>query len=374
MEHQSKENLQHKLFISQGTIGGFVVFAIVLTIFIFLEVTFTNPFSSRLTSALLGITIIIFLLGVIIDQLKYRNFRFWALGALVSFLGVLTLFSPVVLYGLGSDDHLIWFFLIGVGIVLVLFGYTIEAYELNNKVAKILINLWENIKNYEWRKVPGKIASLISILIIGTLSYIGLGFKKFRFVIRNSLIAIGSFLNNSIKGLVRLILAIPGYTKKFIIFSYENNYFLIIPLLLLAVVQLVQGNVVFESLTFVILFLLFSFLIIMLLLHGNEELSQRYLQRIRDRSWETLQTISIRIQKTTSSFGRYKCQKCHAPLKLGQETCENCNNQVKHCSICKLPIKEGQEVSTCPHCQYPAHTNHWSQWIRMRDTCPVCNN
>ena len=96
MEQQTKKTLKNKLFISFGTIGGFVIFAVVLTIFIFLEVTAINPFTSRMTSALLGLTIILFLLGVIIDQLKYRNFRFWALGALVSFTGVVFLFSPVL--------------------------------------------------------------------------------------------------------------------------------------------------------------------------------------------------------------------------------------------------------------------------------------
>ena len=90
------------------------------------------------------------------------------------------------------------------------------------------------------------------------------------------------------------------------------------------------------------------------------------------RSWETLQGLSIRIQRTASSVGRYKCTNCNAPVKLGQEKCENCSQEIKQCSICKLPIKKDQEVSTCEHCLYPPHKNQWDQWVTMKHPCPVC--
>ena len=366
----SKEDNKNKLFISYGTITGFVIFALIMTIFIFLEVSNANPFNDRITSAFLGITIIVFLFGIILDQLKYRDFRFWALGAIVSFLGVLVLFSPVVFYGLGNDDVTLWLVAILLGLILVVFGYSIEAYELNNKVAKVLINLWENIKNFQWNKIPGKIVSLFSIIISGILSYIIIGFKRFKFVIKTTISSLTRFITLTLKSLVKLILSLPRYFKKFIIFCYEYNYWLLIPLSVFSLIKIF--NLPFPNIFVFILITLILLLFILAALNSNEELTRRYLRIIRNRTWESLQYVSITLQKATSSIGRYKCQNCHAPLKLGQEICENCSSEIKHCSICKLPIKSEQNVSTCSHCLYPAHTNHWNQWISMNNHCPIC--
>lgn len=371
-ELNDKEILRNKLFISYGTIIGFVVFALVITIFIILEVSYSNPFSERVTSALLGITIIVFLFGIIIDQLKSRDFRFWALGAIVSFVGVLFLFSPIVFYGLGNNDGVLWIASIIAGIVLILFGYSIEAYELNNKVAKVLINLWESIKNFEWKKIPGRIVKLFSTILAGIGYYIILGFKRFKYVLKRSFQGVASFISTSIRQVVKLIVSLPHYFKKFIIFCYEYNYFVLIGLFAIAIFNLV--DLPFPTILLFILGFLTLLLVLMALFQSNEELTERYLRVIRDRSWEAVQSISIRIQKTTSSIGRYRCQNCKSPLKLGQEHCENCSQEVKHCSICKLPIKKDQEVTICESCQYPAHTNHWNQWIGMNKHCPICQH
>ena len=370
MGEQPKDTLRNKLFISYGTIIGFIIFALVISIFIILEVTLANPFSTRLTSAFLGLTIIIFLLGVIVDQLKFRYFRFWALGAIVSFSGVLLLFSPIIFYGFDNNDVVLWVFLIIVGILLIIFGYTIEAYELNNKVAKILINLWENIRNFQWKKIPKRLLSLIGLLLIGIISYIALGFRKFRYVLKKAFSSLFSFMLKSFNGIIKLLIALPGYFKKFLIFCYEYNYWLLIPLFFFSIFKIL--NLPFPTILFLILVILLTLLVVMQILNSNAELSQRYLQTLRNRSWGAVQSISIRIQKTTSSIGKYKCTNCNKPLKLGQAQCENCSQEVKHCSICKLPIKNDQQISTCSKCLYPAHTNHWNQWIRMNNNCPVC--
>ena len=316
MSNETKERLRNKLFISQGTIIGFVILAFVVTIFLILEITVTNPFTERVTTALLGITIILFLLGFIIDQLKYRDFRFWALGAMVSFLGVVLLFSPVVFYGLGNNDHLAWFIVIIAGILLILFGYTIEAYELNNKVAKILINLWDAIRTFQWRKIPKRIGQLIVTITTGIAAYIIIGFRRFKYVVKRSFQAIFGFISLSLKQIYRLVISLPRYTKRFIIFCYEFNYWLIIPLFAFSIIKIL--NLPFPNVLVIVLLFLTLLLLVLSMLQSIEELALRYLQILRMRSWETFQGISIRIQRTASSVGRYKCTNCNAPVKLGQ--------------------------------------------------------
>lgn len=371
-EENIKNVLKSKLFISYGTIIGFVIFALVITIFLVLEITLNNPFSDRITTALLGITIILFLLGFIIDQLKFRDFRFWALGAIVSFTGVVFLFSPVILYGIGNNDGLLWGVVIVLGVLLILFGYTIEAYELNNKVAKILIALWENIRNFQWRKIPSKIFRLFVVVFTGIASYILLGFKQFKYVIVKSTKSLIGFISITISQIYRLLISLPRYTKKFVKFCYEYNYLLIIPLFAFSILKIL--NLPFPSILFYVLIFLTIFLIVLAVLQSNEELSQQYLQSLREQSWKALQSISIKIQKSASVIGKYKCSNCNAPLKLGEERCENCSEEIRQCSICKLPIKKDQEISVCSHCQYPAHTNHWKQWIGMNHPCPICKH
>lgn len=42
------------------------------------------------------------------------------------------------------------------------------------------------------------------------------------------------------------------------------------------------------------------------------------------------------------------------------------------CMICKLALKEGQDIKQCPMCQSMFHHEHIIDWLRMKGICPVC--
>ncbi|MHA1440773.1 MAG: RING finger protein [Candidatus Heimdallarchaeota archaeon] len=42
------------------------------------------------------------------------------------------------------------------------------------------------------------------------------------------------------------------------------------------------------------------------------------------------------------------------------------------CPICKLDLREDQEILVCPQCKTPFHENHLILWIDKENSCPVC--
>ncbi len=42
------------------------------------------------------------------------------------------------------------------------------------------------------------------------------------------------------------------------------------------------------------------------------------------------------------------------------------------CSVCGKGLNIFDEQSSCPLCNAPAHKEHLREWVKMRNTCPVC--
>ena len=44
----------------------------------------------------------------------------------------------------------------------------------------------------------------------------------------------------------------------------------------------------------------------------------------------------------------------------------------KNCPICKLELRENQDILGCPQCKTPFHEDHLIQWMESENSCPVC--
>jgi hypothetical protein len=42
------------------------------------------------------------------------------------------------------------------------------------------------------------------------------------------------------------------------------------------------------------------------------------------------------------------------------------------CMVCKLELKDEQDIIYCPYCKGPAHISHLLEWVHMNGTCPIC--
>ena len=44
------------------------------------------------------------------------------------------------------------------------------------------------------------------------------------------------------------------------------------------------------------------------------------------------------------------------------------------CSICKLRLKQSDEILQCPQCESLFHKEHLVRWLKEIPECPVCEN
>lgn len=48
-------------------------------------------------------------------------------------------------------------------------------------------------------------------------------------------------------------------------------------------------------------------------------------------------------------------------------------NEPVICKICKQPIKDNEDITSCPSCKTRFHLKHFAEWIRQKGTCPYCS-
>lgn len=78
----------------------------------------------------------------------------------------------------------------------------------------------------------------------------------------------------------------------------------------------------------------------------------------------TLEQVFIR-----SSKPFILCRFCGSPTL--SYPCKSCGGGVA-CGVCKLPLKEGDAVLACPHCDVPGHRTHLLEWVKTNGSCPQC--
>ncbi|NHJ49803.1 MAG: hypothetical protein FK733_18570 [Asgard group archaeon] len=77
--------------------------------------------------------------------------------------------------------------------------------------------------------------------------------------------------------------------------------------------------------------------------------------------------IRERISKRT-----IRCFSCGEERTNVNEPCSNCGVETVQCSVCKLPISFGSDYLECSHCQNVAHREHLLEWVKVKGTCPIC--
>ena len=82
-----------------------------------------------------------------------------------------------------------------------------------------------------------------------------------------------------------------------------------------------------------------------------------------------INSISFKIYHKTQL---YECTYCGTRIQVGQISCSNCGENIKVCSICKLPLKKEDQIIQCRHCLQYFHKPHWMKWINKGKSCPVC--
>jgi hypothetical protein len=86
------------------------------------------------------------------------------------------------------------------------------------------------------------------------------------------------------------------------------------------------------------------------------------------------ETLSKMVDPTTLIKATHKssCFYCGFQITMEEKICPSCKKKVPHCSICKLSIKQKEEMGQCPKCEAQCHLEHLKTWVEIRMKCPTC--
>ncbi|MFW9995899.1 MAG: hypothetical protein ACFFD4_27920 [Candidatus Odinarchaeota archaeon] len=369
---------QKRAKVSRLSMAGGILFLLTilaLTVMVTIFSFTVNSILFRLIVGLLIVELLIFALGVVIDRLSIEGFEFWAFGAIITYVGILAIFSPLVIWIMTNTIDITFSLgLIVIGVFIIFFGYFTEAYDLNKKLAKAIRDLLIALRNYNYREGFKALIRLISQVVLGFFAYIKRGIIGFRTTMGNFLRRTGGIIKRFSLAFVAFLIAIPPAIYNFCTATAK------LVVANIHVIGVAAGALFFVfSLTgltepftgLAVLFFCLLFFAVKAAYPRKEQLIQIAV-RTRDRVWETSYQINYRLRTVAENRRKIKCLNCGEEIPLGSRECGFCEKEVERCMICKLPIKSEQKSSECPHCKNPAHEEHWKFWIDLKHSCPAC--
>lgn len=66
------------------------------------------------------------------------------------------------------------------------------------------------------------------------------------------------------------------------------------------------------------------------------------------------------------------CSECDATIHTNEAVCPHCGTPQPICSVCQHSIKYGESILICPHCNCQAHRVHILEYLKVKGTCPNC--
>jgi MFS family permease len=129
----------------------------------------------RISLGVFVIGVLIISFAFILRRIRKKGLDYFVAGAITAYIGFLLLALPVILIAIISElpgsDYL-YFITMGVGVLLVIFGFLMEAYELNKKLMEFLrrikITFVKLIKRIKWKLIfsPWNLLTLVGITVI----------------------------------------------------------------------------------------------------------------------------------------------------------------------------------------------------------------
>ncbi|MFX0206052.1 MAG: hypothetical protein ACFFDT_08690 [Candidatus Hodarchaeota archaeon] len=397
-----------------------IILAVIGIILYFTDITR----GEQIGYGLIGTGVIIAGLGAVGIKAEERGFDFWALSAFISYLGILLFMAPFILVIFAIELPLLFDFIplefisMVLGVVFTIFGVYFEESELNIRFSAYLRELREILSGVSRLRIFVAVALevintffvalrdinplFVSIGEVWEWSFLGLeidafdvvifvmlilivvvivfgrvkkffttllgGFKTYLQYIGRSLRLFPTLFVRALKSVVEHIVgAFKVVWEKFKDFAVQlvhHSYSITL------VAGVIVAYVGFTDLQQVSLIIIFVFLAAVKMGVTYSSSIVRGIHRLNS----TLYTSSFTAKRAVLYFVRRKimCPNCSILINLSEILCSNCGAEVPRCMICRIPIKEDQDIAQCPSCAYPAHKNHWDEWILMRKSCPRC--
>jgi len=167
---------------SRFTLIGIVLFLFTVFIGIFLQMV-EFPYYVRISTGILGFSILVLLLGLVIDVLRWREFTEWgALGAFISYIGLFLMFVPLILYAIVPPEFEVadFFYIIsfGSGVIILIIGFTSHATELDRKIENLLFLMKQWLTTFDFRQFFRTLGQLVLTIVGGFFRYLWKGIKE----------------------------------------------------------------------------------------------------------------------------------------------------------------------------------------------------
>ncbi len=368
----------------------------------------------RIILGIFVVGVLILFFALILRRIRKKGIDYFVTGAITAYIGFILVAFPAILFAVGVtviEPDYIYYILMGAGVILIIFGFFFEAYDLNLKLIALLKKLKEALRKI-WKRINWKLIlspwNLLSVagltviiltavqvlvwirplywyLIGGGLILINL-IWHFRKEIAEIFVTIGKVFSTIFQAWWRAVKQIPQIVKKLAVWIYEKT------------VEVLK--VIGKSIKFIIIrnyLILFVFGVSMfLVLHflGIFNLEVRIalsalvcgvaivkpLLDWREHFGEDISNARMYLYKTAhktkSVFQQRRkltrCPTCNRPNEISKEYCWNCNELLPKCMICNSKIERGAQITRCQLCDNIYHTNHLETWLRFNPKCPVC--
>ena len=366
----------------------------------------------RISLGVFVIGVLIISFAFILRRIRKKGLDYFVAGAITAYIGFLMLALPIILLAIlaelpGPDYP--YFITMGIGLLLVIFGFLMEAYELNKKLMDLLRRLKTSfvkmLKRIKWKLIisPWNLFTLtgMTVIILTALNLMPLLDNLCYYILGGSLIGINIIIHlrreiyEIIKDITRVIITvlqawgraikqIPRIVKEATVWVYKKivSLFKLIGRAFKYII--VRNYVLLFCLGIALFFLLQNFSMLLRISISSLVCLVSIIKPIldwRDFSGENVSRARQYLYKTTQrtrnalKYRRnIRCPYCSFPNPFLRRECWQCKREVPRCMICNNAVEKEETVAICPHCDNVYHVDHLKTWIRFNAKCPVCHN
>jgi hypothetical protein len=367
----------------------------------------------RIALGVFVIGALILFFALILRRLRRKGIDYFVTGAITAYIGFLLVALPSILYALNvSSLGPVWVLpiVMATGLILIIFGFFFEAYDLNLKIIALMKKLKEALKKI-WKKInwklllsPWNLFSIVGITIIVLTAVeilvwipalywylIGGGLILINFIwhfrkeIAEIFVSIGKAIATIFQAWWRAIKQIPTILKRFGSWLFENikNLFEVIwKSIKFILVRNYLILFVFGIAMFVVFHILNVFTLEVRISLSALVCGIAVVKPIldwREHFGEDISNARMYLyrtaQKTKKIFRPKKiarCPNCQRPNDVKHEYCWNCGELLPKCMICNSKIERGTRIAKCELCSNIYHIDHLETWLRFNPKCPVC--
>ena len=366
--------------------------------------------------------VLICFFAIILRRLRRKGIEYFVIGAITVYIGFLLLAFPAILATMDIKIRFpyLYYIMMGGGLFLIIFGFFMETYDLNEKIIELCKRIWIALKNLlkklNWKMIlsPWNFLSVVGIIVIiltaeeiisilqvifyivGSVLILSNFVIHFREELAEVLKNIGNIFYTFFKAWVKALKQIPRIIKKIAQWLYDPERFKRMVIWVYKQIKLagrvikyiVVRNYIFLFTFGVAMFFVLKIPQIGLGLEIRLSLSSlvcfialvKPILDWRDYFGEEISSVRMFLYKTTQKtrnvFKRrdiIRCPHCNYSNIASRRECWNCKEQIPNCWICNGVFEPEMEIAICPYCKNNYHINHLKAWLRFNPKCPVCH-